>query len=220
MAGCGDTEIGEIRVASGRRAGPGGSAMVVCPPLAENPWPPRRRAGHPGGPCIPAGTFGVKPLSTARGCVIDATARPPKKKAVRHLVEGRRVAEPAHAYGGLELRHHLVGHITEQRVLLGVARIDETEQQIGRRGKPGTPRGRSIRSRAGRVPVGVEATDPATAPVPGRWRKKRTSCAKRRRSCLRVIGLAIRRRAWWSAVLRKNCVTSVSSSSSKVLRSK
>src|SRR5205823_9304139 len=69
------------------------------------------------------------PISfTARGCVIDAL-RTAEEEAVRHLVEGRRVAEPAHACGGLELRHHLVGHITEQRVLLGVARIDETEQR-------------------------------------------------------------------------------------------
>src|SRR5437879_4071580 len=153
-AGCGDAEIGEILVAPGRRRARRQCDVVAA--LAE-------ALGRPGvKPHIRKDLVFQEVLRreaafTARGCVVDAL-RAAEEKAVRHLVEGRRVAEPAHAYGGLEARQQLVGDIAEQRVLLGVARIDETEQQIGRRENRGCP-GRGPLVVARPRAVRVEATD-------------------------------------------------------------
>src|SRR3989440_1782964 len=153
-AGCGDAEVGEIRAAPGR-----GQARRQCDVVAAL----AKALGRPGvQQHIPQDLVFQEVLRreaafTARGCVIDAL-RTAEEEAVRHLVEGRRVAEPAHAYGRLEARQQLVGDITEQRVLLGVARIDETEQQIGRRESRGRP-GRGPLVVARPRAVRVEAPD-------------------------------------------------------------
>ena len=108
----------------------------------------------------------------------------------------------------------IVGGIAEQRVLLGIARIDEGEQQVARRDRRRAVPAPSTRSHAAAC-CPSRSHRRSTARVPENVEEKRTSCAKRRRSFSRVMGLAI-----GLAVPRKNCVTSVSSSVSKVLRSK
>src|SRR5437764_4488009 len=153
-AGCSDAEVGEILVAAGRRRARRQCDVVAALANALG------RAGveqHIREDLVFKQVLRREAAFTAPGCVIDAL-RAAEEKAVRHLVEGRRVAEPAHAYGGLEGRQRLVGDIAEQRVLLGVARIDETEQQIARRESRGRP-GRGPLVVARPRAVGVEATD-------------------------------------------------------------